>query len=189
MAKEETNSGNNQNTNQNSGEEALKNAQAKAAQRINNASMTGNRKLADGLDTVAPITEQHVVTIAEVSDKIEREGREFRMISMVEGDGSTLVLPMADGFYEANKNKVAPDVTVVITLLNTIKDRTHYDDRRDGKRYVHTTDGKAFANVTLATSTQGKVALVDVLAKKLEQYENRPNLVGAMSNLYRGLLD
>src|ERR1044071_5004625 len=106
MANENSNPGNNQNKNQNAGEQVLETARAEAAARINSASMTGNRKLADGLNTVDPITEQHVVTIAEVSDKIEREAREFRMISMVQGDGTTLVLPMAEGFYKANENKI-----------------------------------------------------------------------------------
>lgn len=171
------------------GTDVLTAARAEAAAVIaNKPSMTSVRRATDGKSTSLAATRTFVATVAEVSQEIERNGRVFRMVTLIDEAGQSQVYPVGEKFYNLNVNKIAPDVTLVVTITETVADRTHYKDNKTGELIIHNSTGESISNVTTATSQQGKIAFADILAKKLEVLEARPNLLAATANLYGNLL-
>lgn len=138
----------------------------------------------------APDTTSFIGTVADVSKLIKgREGRkDYYIITLVSEDGKTKVFAISEGFYDNNKTRLAPDVTLNITLDKTIAGVTTYTDRKTGEVIMHTSTRENISNVVLATGQQAKMGVLNQLEQRLKSYAEQPQLLGPMAQLYGSML-
>ena len=124
-------------------------------------------------------------TVADISDMITKNNRDFRLVTFSVEDNKTKVFAINEKFYQRNKERLALDTTLVVEYETTIKDKTHWVDA-DGKEHVHTYDGENIANITRATGIQAKLMVLPIIEAKMNEVSNEKAM--AMATLYGNLL-
>ena len=135
-----------------------------------------------------PDSRQFIGTVADVSNTIKRNGREFRIITFIDENGKTVTFAVSENFYLNNKTRLAPDVTLNVAVEHSVAGKTTWYDRETEQHNVHTTTGDNIRNVILATSEQTKMSLLDKLEDKLKGYAEQPALLGPMAELFKAAL-
>lgn len=124
-------------------------------------------------------------TVADISDMITKNNRDFRLVTFSVEDNKTKVFAINEKFYQRNKERLALDTTLVVEYETTIKDKTHWVDT-EGKEHVHTYDGENIANITRATGIQAKLMVLPIIEAKMNEVSNEKAM--AMATLYGNLL-
>ena len=124
-------------------------------------------------------------TVADISDMITKNNRDFRLVTFSVEDNKTKVFAINEKFYQRNQTRLALDTTLVVEFETTIKDKTHWVDA-DGKEHVHTYDGENIANITRATGIQAKLMVLPIIEAKMNEVSNEKAM--AMATLYGNLL-
>lgn len=120
-------------------------------------------------------------TVADISDIITKNSKDFRIVTFSLGDNKTKQFVVNEKFYQRQQSRLVPDSTLVVEYETCIKDKTHWLDA-EGKEHVHTYDGENISNITRATAVQTKMMLMPVLEEKLASVENEKAM--AFATLY-----
>ena len=124
-------------------------------------------------------------TVADISDVINKNGKDFRLVTFSLEDNKTKVFAINEKFYQRNLTRIVLDTTLVVEYETCIKDKTHWVDA-DGKEHVHTYDGENISNITRATSIQAKMMVLPVIEAKMNDVSDAKAL--AFATLYGNLL-
>lgn len=124
-------------------------------------------------------------TVADISDIINKNGKDFRLVTFVLGDNKTKVFPVNEKFYQRQQSRLVLDSTLVVEYETVVKDKTHWVDT-DGKEHVHTYDGENISNITKATGLQTKLMVLPIIEAKMEEVTDGKAM--AMATIYGNLL-
>ena len=138
-------------------------------------------------ETNLPKTTVQTVTIAEVSDILTKNGKEFRMVTFIDEHGKSQSLPVNEKFYLRNNARFQPDVVVQLTTQEVIEGKTHWVDDA-GKKNVHTYSGTNVSSVVRATAHQAKMQTLNALETRLLKHEENPATMNALATMYGNML-
>ena len=124
-------------------------------------------------------------TVADISDIITKNNKEFRLVTFSVEDNKTKVFAVNEKFYMRNQQRFALDTTLVVEFETTIKDKTHWVDA-DGKEHIHTYDGENISNITRATGIQAKMMVLPIIEAKMNDVSDAKAM--AFATLYGNLL-
>lgn len=126
-----------------------------------------------------------IATVADITDMISKNGRDFRIVTFSIEDNKTKQFVVNEKFYQRQQSRLVPDATLVVEYETTTKDKTHWVDN-DGKEHVHTYDGENISNITRATAIQAKMMVLPIIEAKMEAVTDAKAM--AMATLYGNLL-
>ena len=124
-------------------------------------------------------------TVADISDVITKNNKEFRLVTFSVEDNKTKVFAVNEKFYMRNATRFALDTTLVVEYETTIKDKTHWVDTA-GVEHVHTYDGENISNITRATGIQAKMMVLPIIEAKMNDVSDAKAM--AFATLYGNLL-
>ena len=124
-------------------------------------------------------------TVADISDVINKNGKDFRLVTFSVEDNKTKVFAVNEKFYLRNTSRLVLDSTLVVEYETVIKNKTHWVDA-DGTEHVHTYDGENISNITRATSIQAKMMVLPVIEAKMNDVSDAKAM--AFATLYGNLL-
>jgi len=124
-------------------------------------------------------------TVADISDIITKNNRDFRIVTFSVEDNKTKTFALNEKFYQRNINRIVLDATLVVEYETCVKDKTHWVDA-EGKEHVHTYDGDNVSNITRATGIQAKMLVLPILEGKLADVAPEKSM--AYATLYGNLL-
>lgn len=124
-------------------------------------------------------------TVADVSDTITKNNKEFRLVTFSVEDNKTKVFAVNEKFYMRNNTRFALDTTLVVEYEVVIKDKTHWVDAQ-GAEHVHTYDGENISNITRATAIQTKMMVLPIIEAKMNDVSDAKAM--AFATLYGNLL-